>query len=542
MVDVVVVAQAQGSAGAHHAHAVADQQVAQRRLDWHRRDVEPAFEAHGLAAGEHARQARAHGGDGPVERDVLVGLLAVGAHGGGRCEPADRQQRRRERDGEAPTRAERGQPNVSCQRQRRGLQDQPHAPPHDEPDPHPQVRPPPHRVAEGGREHARHRRVRGLDGEREGHHEADRGGGGDVASPPQRARGRGHHQRGEQRNRGRRPHCARGRQHVVLARPAVRRLVQPPRHPADRARRRVPADGRAEGLRVRGGTAYDQGQVARPVVELVDRRRDPAGGGNEDCGKAEGECAPAERERPSALADHQADRGHGEQAGRRRQVHEMRLHDEARHQRGRGQQPMVAAGHRPAQEDQQQEGEQAGRRVPDVMERLGGQRSAHQRDGDRGGEHEHQTTAAARERDRADDGQRVDRAHRDGDRRRAADSRGQRDEPVEHRPQAVRDLPGDLAGQRVLAVQRRVRAQDVVGARRDDPLVSARLPVVAHGIDGGDDHRHRGAEPGAERDQARSEPAHSTRSSAQRRGRRRFRRRWRRRPSAVPCPDRSAAR
>ncbi len=60
-----------------------------------------------------------------------------------------------------------------------------------------------------------------------------------------------------------------------------------------------------------------------------------------------------------------------------------------------------------------------------------------------------------------------------------------REQPEEHRTEAVGDAAGDFPGERVLADEGRVRGEHVVGAGGDDPAVGERHPAGLHCLDGG---------------------------------------------------------
>ncbi len=177
----------------------------------------------------------------------------------------------------------------------------------------------------------------------------------------------------------------------------------------------------------------------------------------------------------------------------------MGLCDEARHQHRERQQPVIAAGQRPAEEDQQQERKQRSGGVPDVVEGLGGKRLAHQRDADGRREHQHEPAAPARQHDAGDDRERVHCSHRHRQARRGTEAGRQRQQPVEQRPGAVDDLAGHVAGLRILADERGMRGQHIPGPRDDDAVVRGRLPAVADRVSGRDEHGDRRREAGRDR-------------------------------------------
>ena len=78
--------------------------------------------------------------------------------------------------------------------------------------------------------------------------------------------------------------------------------------------------------------------------------------------------------------------------------------------------------------------------------------------------------------------------------------RGGRQQPVQHRSEAVSQLARDAADERVLAHERHVRAEHVVGARGDDAAVGHRLPALVQRSHGRSDHRQSRADAERERE------------------------------------------
>ena len=256
--------------------------------------------------------------------------------------------------------------------------------------------------------------------------EPDEGGGREVDPAAQRAGDRDGRERRQQRDRRDAPRAARRRPDVVLAVPSCPRDGQPPGPDADRALDGVDPDTRAERRLARGRVLHDAREVPGPAAGLVDDGRRPADGADDEGDRDGAGEAAAPRQHEARDAD-------GEHAEHRRQEREVRLDHEACDEHRHRQEPVPPARERPAQEDQEQEREQRRRGVPDVVERLRGQRGAHERDRDGGHEHERPAAAGACERHRREDGGDVDDPHRHRHRRGAADAHGHGEQPVEHR-------------------------------------------------------------------------------------------------------------
>ena len=123
----------------------------------------------------------------------------------------------------------------------------------------------------------------------------------------------------------------------------------------------------------------------------------------------------------------------------RKQECQVALHHEAGGQHCQWQQLVLAARQRPALEDQQREGQDRCRRVPDVTEDFRFERAAHEGDRRRGHEHELATTAAMRQCHGTRHRCGVDHSHRHRESRYRQTGR-HRKQPVEQRPRVVRGL------------------------------------------------------------------------------------------------------
>ena len=365
----------------------------------------------------------------------------------------------------------------------------PDRPRDDQPHPETELGAPPHRVAECAGQERRRRGVRCVGPKTEAHSEAHQ---------------RQHH---EQRQRGVGLTARGSAADAPLARPFGLRHIEEPGREADRPDHRVPANVRAKSAAAVVDRRDDQRQVAGTVLELIDQRRAPAEPEDE---RRENRPAPDDARRPHRTGpasvpprqeshDGEPDEADDDNRYGRREIREMRLRDEARDDHDRWQQPVVAAGERPAEEDQEQEREHRRGGVPDVMEDLRRQGLAHQRDTDRHREHQHEAAPPPCQHHAADNAERVDDAHRDRGARRTTQSHRDREQPVKHRPRAVNYLPGHVSGLRVLADERAVRAEDVERPRQDDPVVAIGLPTGLDGVNRGDDHRNRRGHAGSQR-------------------------------------------
>ena len=188
-----------------------------------------------------------------------------------------------------------------------------------------------------------------------------------------------------------------------------RRRAQPPRRHARRADHRVGGGRPPRGLLARSGRLDQRLEVAvaaigaRPVERLVDDRGAPAQRGDHQSRdrpppQGAGLGVGAHVSRPPPRRDQPGD-AHAEHRQARQDEHEVALHREARQEDGERQQAVLAAGQRPGHEQQQHEGQQRRRRVPDVVEGLHVERRAHERHEPGRREHEQATPAAARQRD-----------------------------------------------------------------------------------------------------------------------------------------------